>query len=760
VRSVRWSRRRDRRPGDLRGLTLVSLSRGRTPPTVRITAARVDAERLVLHGELTDPPRDGESGPAALVLTSRETGEELRVALTPEASGSGVSASVDVGPLAARSGATWDVGGAGPDGGQDLDVVSALDAGHSPSAVVHHADELLRVRPRTTKGRLALLVEAIPPHAEVERVLVEDDAIVVEAELSRLPAPTAGSAATLVATSRERQTEVSAPAELDGLQVRARLPLDLLDTDLAGTEYWDLHVRLEGGDSLRVGGFLDDVADKKNAVAYPARTLALPGGHRSLRPYFTVHNGLSVRSRVAKPAPAPAAAPAAAPAPQSPAAGAKDTKARQRFAHRLTRLLAFHLARFVIRRLPSRRPIPPVRDGRPLVSILILHGFGMGGTVRTVYNQAAHLSRDHAVEIVSLIRGRRKPFFALPPGVTMTALDDRTAAGLPPRGMRWLRNRLNAMPSLLVHEEDSSFIRCTLWSDIQLVRRLRAQQGGILMATRPSLNLLMAQMAAPGVITVGQEHMNFHQKRPGLARDLHSWYRRLDALTVLTTGDLDDYERTLAGSGTRVVRIPNSLTQLTGGPADPSSKLVVAAGRLTRQKGFDRLIPAWEQVVRKHPDWMLRIYGSGPHGPRLRRMIGNAGLYNNVLLMGRADRMGDELAKGSIYVMSSRYEGLPMVLLEAMSKGLAVVSFDCPRGPADLVTPGEDGLLVPEGDIDGLARGLLELIEDEDWHRRLGAAAVHTAGRYELPAVGQQWDQLLADLLAERSTPWWPPTPG
>jgi len=204
-----------------------------------------------------------------------------------------------------------------------------------------------------------------------------------------------------------------------------------------------------------------------------------------------------------------------------------------------------------------------------------------------------------------------------------------------------------------------------------------------------------------------------------------------------------------------VVRIPNSVSPLTGGPADPSRKVVVAAGRLTRQKGFDLLIPAFEQVVRRHPDWTLRIYGSGPHRQRLRRMILERGLYNNVLLMGRAQRMGDELAKGSIYVLSSRFEVFAMVIIEAMSKGLAVVAFDCPRGPSDLITHGEDGLLVPNGDVDALARGLLQVVEDEGARRRLGAAAVHTAGRYGAEVVGRQWDEFLQDLLDERSPSWW-----
>ncbi|HZG96161.1 MAG TPA: glycosyltransferase, partial [Mycobacteriales bacterium] len=196
-------------------------------------------------------------------------------------------------------------------------------------------------------------------------------------------------------------------------------------------------------------------------------------------------------------------------------------------------------------------------------------------------------------------------------------------------------------------------------------------------------------------------------------------------------------------------------TELTGGPADLHSRTVVAAGRLTRQKGFDLLIPAFQQVLEAHPDWTLRIYGSGPQGRQLRRMINDRGLYNNVLLMGRADRMGEELAKGSIFALSSRFEGFGMVIIEAMSKGMPVVSFDCPRGPSDIITSGKDGLLVPDGDVDAFAAALRELIEDEDARVRMGAAAQETAATYDPATVGRHWNDLFTTLLDDLAPAWW-----
>jgi glycosyltransferase involved in cell wall biosynthesis len=691
--------------------------------------------------------------PDEIVLRERGTGRELRVGLTSSGSGAGVTGAVDLRNLLdVPQPAVWEAGAAHDHSARSggWAIASELDPVLTPSAFVPAEDGVDRVRPHTTRaGQLGVAVDRALPHAEYRRVLVEEDALVV---MAYLPLSGAVGPCSLVAGSRERDREVAAPAVIDGRLVLARLPFAALDTDVPGTEYWDLSVRTGEGGTLRVAGYLDGVANKKKAIVFPTRSLVLPSGSRSMQPYFTVNNGLSLRSK--PPQPPPSTTTTAAPSPRQSARDPRVTRL-QRVANHLIRAAALRLARTVVRRLPARRAIAPVRRGRPHVAILVMHGYGMGGTVRTVFNLAAYLSREHEVEIVSQVRERKEPFFDLPPGVALSPLDDRTEEGRTTGVLRFVRARLERLPSLLIPEADNTFARSTLWTDVQLVRRFRAQRGGIVITTRPSLNFLAGELAAADVITVGQSHLEYAGHNPALLRDLPRSYRLLDALAVLTEGDLDDWSRALTPSRTRVVRIPNILTPLTGGLADPGSRVVVAAGRLTGPKGFHLLIRAFEQVVRDHPDWSLRIYGSGAQARRLRQMVLDRGLYNNVLLMGRADRMGDELAKGSIFALSSRSEGFGMVIIEAMSKGLAVVSFDCPRGPREIIHHGHDGLLVPNGDVDALAAALKRLIEDEDERRRLGAAGLRTATRYGPEPVGRSWDELFARLLAERAPSWW-----
>jgi glycosyltransferase involved in cell wall biosynthesis len=245
------------------------------------------------------------------------------------------------------------------------------------------------------------------------------------------------------------------------------------------------------------------------------------------------------------------------------------------------------------------------------------------------------------------------------------------------------------------------------------------------------------------VLTIGQEHMNFRSHRPRLATDAARHYGGLDVLTVLTADDERDYAQAFAGAPLRIARIPNAVPRLGGGIAEPESKVVVAAGRLETQKGFDLLVRAWERVAEAHPDWQLRIYGSGPRRDELRRMILERGLYDRVLLMGRTRHMGEALAGASLFVLSSRFEGFGMVIVEAMSKGLPVVSFDCPRGPGEILRHGRDGVLVPNGDVGGLADGLLELIEDLPRRRSYGAAAVENARSYAVGSIAERWEELL-----------------
>jgi glycosyltransferase involved in cell wall biosynthesis len=304
-------------------------------------------------------------------------------------------------------------------------------------------------------------------------------------------------------------------------------------------------------------------------------------------------------------------------------------------------------------------------------------------------------------------------------------------------------------PSRVIHSRDFRYKNFNLLTDLLLLRFLREVDDGVLIGTRAGLNLAIARFGRRSAIRVGQEHLNATKYGKGIRGAFRRFYPRLDAYSALTERDAAAFSHML-GPGVRVTCIPNGVSD--GGDVRSSNhnKVVIAAGRLAPQKGFDRLIPAWAQVARRHVDWELKIFGGGKLQGELEQQIDELGLRGSARLMGYTDKLPQAMAEASFYVMSSRFEGFPMVLLEAMRCGLPIVSYDCPNGPRDLITHGRDGFLVPNGDVDGLAAAMIEMIELGDARRSFGEAALQKSKQYEMPAIARRWEELLEELVAER----------
>jgi hypothetical protein len=178
--------------------------------------------------------------------------------------------------------------------------------------------------------------------------------------------------------------------------------------------------------------------------------------------------------------------------------------------------------------------------------------------------------------------------------------------------------------------------------------------------------------------------------------------------------------------------------------------LVIAAGRLMPVKRYDLLIEAFSKVIDVRPEWRLRIYGKGPERAGLRAAIDSLGLNDHVFLMGPHAAMETEWPKASIAAVSSEWESFGMTILEAMHAGVPVVATDCPHGPGEIITSGSDGLLVPPGDPDAFAAGLLKLIEDADQRQMMGRTARATAQRFAPRRIAGEYEQLVSELREAR----------
>lgn len=218
--------------------------------------------------------------------------------------------------------------------------------------------------------------------------------------------------------------------------------------------------------------------------------------------------------------------------------------------------------------------------------------------------------------------------------------------------------------------------------------------------------------------------------------------RRFDCFVVLTEEDKAHW-----GNMPNISVIPNAALPMPL-KSDCSSKRVIALGRLDYQKGFDRLIDAWELVKKDKASegWRLDIYGQGEWHDMLEEMIESKGLADSVKVNVPTTEIAKEYAKSSILAMTSHYEGFPMVMIEAMSAGLPVVTFDYKCGPRDIITDGVDGLVIPDGDINAFADAMLQLMADDDKRRRMGRAATAVVDRYSEERVMLQWTALFEKL--------------
>lgn len=386
-------------------------------------------------------------------------------------------------------------------------------------------------------------------------------------------------------------------------------------------------------------------------------------------------------------------------------------------------------------------PVPGT-GGRPM-RFLIMSVFGVGGAIRATITTATHLASSHDVEIVSVLRTVDKPRMAVPDGLRLRSLFDKTDRRRSPRNLAKIL--LHRAPSRLWYQGDVNGRRLSLWTDVLLVRWLRAlPEGTVVIATRPALMMLATRLAPAGVIVIAQEHQRLGRYPEEFQDGLVAALANVSLLMTLTESDRAAFEDRLGADGPPVVAMPNAVPDVPLGPGDPGAHRLMTAGRLVHQKGYDMLLEAFSSVAPRHPDWTLDIFGKGSSGASLDQSIIDLGLVGRARINAPSDRLGERMRDASVFVLSSRFEGFPIVLLEALAAGLAVVSFDCPTGPGEILTDGENGLLVPPEDVAALAATLDRVMADEALRRRLAAAAPAAVLPYSVQRIGRRWDDLLA----------------
>jgi len=293
------------------------------------------------------------------------------------------------------------------------------------------------------------------------------------------------------------------------------------------------------------------------------------------------------------------------------------------------------------------------------------------------------------------------------------------------------------------------------WKYLDIIRRIRKylkeHHPDILISTDTILTLYSAPACYKKKVTqVAWEHFNFFADLKIKARLISRYIaaRMVDAVIVLTKEDLAVWKKKVSGRA-KIVSIPNPVTFPPLEPQDRTwdNRLAIAVGRFTYQKGFDLLIQCWEKVATASPDWKLYIIGEGEDEVSLRKQIKEGGLAHVISVLPFNQDISAYYRQASIFCLPSRFEGLPMVLLEAQSFGLPSVCFNCYTGPSDVINEGENGFVVRGDDLAGFSDRVIQLTENPALRAKIGLKALENARLFQKEPILDQWDKLFQNAL-------------
>lgn len=339
-----------------------------------------------------------------------------------------------------------------------------------------------------------------------------------------------------------------------------------------------------------------------------------------------------------------------------------------------------------------------------------------GGTERvTTLIANALAKKNYQVSILSLADGRQS-FFELVPSIKTYSLY--------PEKISFKKNFLGAV-----------------WR----IRRFVTQNQIDTLVAVDSISCVFTVPALFGlkVKHICWEHFNFKVNLGVKYRDIgRKWAAKYcDCVVTLTKRDKELWEQGIKNIKAKIIPIANpSPFEVQENIPSLDYKTILCVGRLTYQKGFDLLITAWARVAQQVPDWKIVIVGSGEDEQMLKQMAKSLGVDDSIIFAGQQKNMSTFYRQASFFCMSSRFEGLPMVLLEAQSYGLPIVAFDCDTGPAEIVQHNINGLLVESGNINGLTNSLLELINLSNiQYEKTSSNAVENSVRYSVNPILKQW---------------------
>jgi glycosyltransferase involved in cell wall biosynthesis len=357
--------------------------------------------------------------------------------------------------------------------------------------------------------------------------------------------------------------------------------------------------------------------------------------------------------------------------------------------------------------------------------LLVVSSLSAGGAERVVQELASFWAAKGWRVGVLTLSSPQGDHYRLPASVTRFGLALLNSSANPLQSLRNRTRRVRALRSAV-----RSFVPDVVVSFVD----------------RTNVLLLFALLGC-SVPTVVSERIDPRRYQIGLFWTLGRalLYPRAAAVVVQTDSVALWAERLVPKQKIRV--IPNFVPNLRVPSRGSPRRTVLGVGRLNRQKGFDLLLEAYARSGVRRDGYRLVILGEGPERAALEELAAKLGVADVVEMPGVVSAPEDWMEQAAVFVLASRFEGFPNVLVEAMAMGCAVVAADCPSGPREIVSHGENGLLVPVEDVPALSQAIASLVEDDRLRDRLAKNAIAVRERLAAPAILGRWERLLNDIL-------------
>ncbi|MBI1388568.1 MAG: glycosyltransferase [bacterium] len=359
-----------------------------------------------------------------------------------------------------------------------------------------------------------------------------------------------------------------------------------------------------------------------------------------------------------------------------------------------------------------------------------------GGAERAVIQLAEGLyKRKHEIILITPHSNIDEDFYTVPSGVRREMFEPEAFADCAWYDIAGQERRSRSMRESILQTRPDAVVGFTSPIGVRVMSALRSKSTPVVVAERTDIRLLP---------------MNWRWKM------LCRWYYPRARKLVVQTPDLKNWIES-KGYHRNVAVIPNPVFPLHVDEVEPCKEMtgeyryIVAMGRLSAEKRFDRLISVFKDVASDFPDWRLIVIGEGPQRSSLENQIDELRIQDRVLLLGEKKTPFPYLKKADIFTLTSEFEGFPNSLLEAMSLGMPSVSMDCPSGPRNIIRDRIDGILVPDGDWETFRESLVELMNSPDLRSTLGSRAVDVLERFHPDGVFDQWEAVLLEAAAGRS---------